>query len=342
MSRIGAMSRRSQSMLVAITLIVALGAYSAWKLVYAWADRSGPLLEPVVIQVEPGTGFGQLARELERLRVVSSAALFSALARFENAAESVRAGEYRFGTYVDPNTVLRQLVDGDVVVYRLRIVEGWSVSDLLAAVGKAPAVETTLAAAQVSELLARLGLGSGHAEGQFFPDTYHYVQGATDAEILRRAYRKMQSVIESEWNERARDLPYSNQSEALVMASLIEKETGVASDRARVAGVFVRRLKQQMKLQADPSVIYGLGTDFDGNLTRAHLDRDTPYNTYTRKGLPPTPIALPGRAAIHAALHPAQEEVMYFVARGDGSTEFSTTLAEHREAVRRFQLGEVP
>ncbi len=336
------MSRRSQLSLVAITLIVALGAFSAWKFVYAWADRSGPLPEPVVVGVEPGTGFGQLAGELERLRVVSSAALFSALARFEGATESVRAGEYRFGRQIEPKTVLRQLVNGDVVVYRLRILEGWSVSDLLAAVGKAPAVVTTLAGADIRELLAQLDLGSGHAEGQFFPDTYHYVQGATDAEILRRAYRKMQFVIESEWNERARNLPYRERSEALVMASLIEKETGVASDRARVAGVFVRRLEQRMKLQADPSVIYGLGSDFDGNLTRAHLALDTPYNTYTRKGLPPTPIALPGRAAIHAALHPAQEEVMYFVARGDGSTEFSVTLTEHREAVRRFQLGEVP
>ena len=334
------MSRRSQYWLVAaITLMIALGAVCAWKFVNAWADHSGPLTEPVVVEIEPGTGFGLLSRDLEHLGVVQSAALFSVLARLENAAESVRAGEYRFAPAAAPNAVLRQLVDGDVIVYKLQILEGWSVSDLLDAAGKAPALEPTLAGTDVDELLARLGLGAGHPEGQFFPDTYHYVKGATDTDILRTAYRKMRSVMESEWNERARNLPYRDQQEVLVMASLVEKETGLAEDRARVAGVFVRRLKRGMPLQTDPSVIYGLGRDFDGNLTRAHLSRDDPHNTYTRRGLPPTPIALPGRAAIHAALHPARESSMYFVARGDGSSEFSTTLAEHLEAVRRFQLG---
>lgn len=336
------MSRRSQYKLIAtVTLMIALGALCAWWLVYAWADRSGPLLEPVVVEIEPGTGFGRMAGDLERLGVVESAALFSVLARFEDAAESVRAGEYRFAPAVAPNSVLRQLVNGDVTVYKMQILEGWSVADLLEAAGKTLTLEPTLAGTDAGELLPRLGLGSGYAEGQFFPDTYHYVKGATDAEVLRTAYRKMQSVVETEWNGRAQDLPYRNQSDALVMASLIEKETGLPEDRAKVAGVFVRRLKQGMLLQTDPSVIYGLGREFDGNLTRAHLDADGPYNTYTRRGLPPTPIALPGRAAIHAALHPAQEGFMFFVARGDGSSEFSVTLAEHLEAVRRFQLGEV-
>ena len=233
-----------------------------------------------------------------------------------------------------------KLTQGDVTVYRLRILEGWSVSDLLAALAKAQSLEPTLVHADSGDLLARLGVGEGHPEGQFFPDTYHYRRGATDAEILRVAYRKMQSVMEAEWNGRAPDLPYDDRSDALILASLVEKETGLAEDRTRVAGVFVRRLQQGMRLQADPSVIYGLGDEFDGNLTRADLNHDSPYNTYEHYGLPPTPIALPGRAAIHAALHPASEDVMFFVARGDGSSEFSTTLEEHLQAVRRYQLGE--
>ena len=334
------MVRRSLYTLVAAAMLaVALGLFAAWKLIYAWADRPGPLLEPVVVEIEPGTGFGRLARDLETRGVVGSATLFSALARLEKVTESVRAGEYRFASAADPNTVLRQLVDGDVVVYRLRILEGWTVSDLLDAAGRAPGLEQTLGRTDVGELLARLDLGAGHAEGQFFPDTYHYAGGATDADILRMAYDKMRSVIQTEWSARAANLPYRDPSDALVMASLVEKETGLAADRARVAGVFVRRLERRMRLQADPSVIYGLGREFDGNLTRSHLAADGPYNTYTRFGLPPTPIALPGRAAIHAALHPAEETFMYFVARGDGSSEFSATLGEHLEAVRRFQLG---
>ena len=335
------MSRRSQYTLVAVVaLTIALGVLGAWRWVYAWADRAGPLTGTVVVEVEPGTHFGRLAQDLEHLGVVENAALFEVLARLENAAESVHAGEYRFAPAAAPNAVLRQLIEGDVTVYRLRILEGWSVSDLMDAVARAPALEPTLARTDAGELLARLGVSDGHAEGQFFPDTYHYDRGATDAEILRVAYRKMQSVMEAEWNGRAPDLPYADRSEALIVASLVEKETGLAEDRARVAGVFVRRLKRGIRLQADPSVIYGLGQEFDGNLTRAHLKGDGPYNTYTRDGLPPTPIALPGRAAIHAALHPASEEAMFFVARGDGSSEFSTTLAEHRQAVRRYQLGE--
>ena len=335
------MSRRSQYTLVAvIALTIALGVVGAWGWVHAWADRPGPLREPVVVEIEPGTGFGRFAQDLEHFGVVESAALFSVLARLESAAESVHAGEYRFAPATTPNAVLRQLIEGDVTVYRLRILEGWTVSDLMAALAQAQTLEPTLARTDADDLLARLGVGQGHPEGQFFPDTYHYRRGATDAEILRVAYRKMQSVMETEWNGRAPDLPYGDRSDALILASLVEKETGLAEDRARVAGVFARRLQRGMRLQADPSVIYGLGEEFDGNLTRADLNSDSPYNTYRQDGLPPTPIALPGRAAIHAALHPASEEVMFFVARGDGSSEFSITLADHLKAVRRYQLGE--
>ena len=334
------MSRRFAYTLVAgIGLTVVLGLLGAWRLVYAWADRPGPLANPVVVEIVPGTVFGELARDLELAGVVESATLFSVIARLEQASESVRAGEYRFLPASAPNTVLHKLLAGDVVVYRLQILEGWTVLDLLDAAGEAPALMATLDGTDIGELLVRLDLGEGWPEGQFFPDTYHYVKGATDAELLLRAYHKMRSVMQEEWDDRAPGLPYTDRADALAMASLVEKETGLPEDRARVAGVFVRRLERGMRLQTDPSVIYGLGRDFDGDLTRADLDRDGPYNTYTRSGLPPTPIALPGRAAIHAALHPAREKFMYFVARGDGSSEFSETLAEHLDAVQRFQLG---
>ena len=313
-----------------------LGA-GVWA-VLSWAERPGPGGGAAVLVVEAGSGVGTVARQLERRGVVDHASLFVAFARLRNAAGAVRAGEYRFAPQTTPAAALRQLVSGAVVFRRLQIVEGWRVSDMLAAVRAAPALAATLDGADAETLLARLGLGDRHAEGLFFPDTYHYVRADADADVLRRAFAKMQQVLATEWSGRDVDLPYANQGEALTMASIIEKETSLAEDRPRIAGVFVRRLARGMRLQTDPSVIYGLGAAFDGDLTRAHLHADGPYNTYRRGGLPPTPIALPGRAAIRAALHPTRETALYFVARGDGATVFSDTLREHNRAVRRFQL----
>ena len=317
-------------------LALASSGAAVWAL-FAWAERPGPGAESVVV-VQAGSGVGAVAQLLERSRVIDHAALFVAFARLRNAAAALRAGEYRFAPATTPRAALRQLVAGAVVFRRLQIVEGWTVRDMLAAVRVAPALTATLDGATTETLLARLGLGRGHAEGRFFPDTYHYVRADADADVLRRAYAKMQAVLAAEWAERAADLPYRNQGEALTMASLIEKETSLAQDRPRIGGVFMRRLRRGMRLQTDPAVIYGLGAAFDGDLKRAHLQADGPYNTYRRGGLPPTPIALPGRAAIRAALRPAAGTALYFVARGDGSTEFSSTLREHNRAVRRFQL----
>ena len=315
---------------------VSLGA-GMWA-VLACAERPGPASAAAVVVVEAGSGVGTVARQLERRGVVDHASLFVALARLRNAAGAVRAGEYRFAAKTSPDAALEQLVSGAVVFRRLQIVEGWRVRDMLAAVRAAPALAATLEGANAQTLLVRLGLGDGHAEGRFFPDTYHYVRADADADVLRRAFAKMEQVLAAEWGGRSAGLPYRDASEALTMASIIEKETSLPEDRPRVGGVFVRRLARGMRLQTDPSVIYGLGAAFDGNLTRAHLEADGPYNTYRRGGLPPTPIALPGRAAIRAALHPTREAALYFVARGDGATVFSDTLREHNRAVRRFQL----
>lgn len=196
----------------------------------------------------------------------------------------------------------------------------------------------TLSGVDVETLLGALGLPGGHAEGLFFPDTYRFVRGDSDADILRRAYAKMQSELEAAWASRDLSVPYKTPYEALIAASLIEKETGRDEDREHISQVFATRLLEGMKLQTDPTVIYGLGDEFDGNLTRRHLRTDTPYNTYERRGLPPTPIALPGRKSIVAALHPGPGNFLYFVSRGDGTSQFSTSLAEHRAAVRKYQL----
>ena len=321
---------------LAATTLAGLGA-AAWALV-AWAGRPGPSPAPAVVTVAPGSGVGAVAEDLAGRGVIRHAPLFAWLARLRGEAASVRAGEYLIPAGATPNAVLERLVAGDVVVRRLKILEGWTVRDMLVAANDAPGLATNLGEADADDLLAHLNLGDGHAEGRFFPDTYHYVAGDAAADVLRRAHAKMDAVLAAEWAERDEGLPYANAYAALTMASIIEKETSRAEDRRRVGGVFVRRLARGMRLQADPSVIYGIGTAFNGNLTRAHLNTDGPYNTYRRAGLPPTPIALPGRAAIRAALRPAAGTALYFVARGDGATVFSDTLREHNRAVRRYQL----
>ncbi|MYE13155.1 MAG: endolytic transglycosylase MltG, partial [Gammaproteobacteria bacterium] len=317
---------------------VAVAGAGAWVGAFlAWAERPGPLAESAVLVVEPGRTLEGIARDLEAHAVIDDALRFRWFARLRDAAGAIRAGEYRFEAAASPARVLERLVTGEVVVHRLLILEGSTVRDLLDLAAHAPGLARLLDGATPEDLFARLGLGGGHAEGWFFPDTYHYVRGDTDADVLLRAHRRMRAVLAEAWAGRAPELPYRDEREALIVASIIEKETGMPEHRARIGGVLVRRLTRGMPLQTDPTVIYGLGAAFDGDLTRAHLERDGPYNTYTRRGLPSTPIALPSRAAIEAALHPAPGTALYFVAQGDGATWFSDTLREHNEAVRRFQ-----
>jgi UPF0755 protein len=321
----------------AVTLVLATVAFAvtAW-----WANRwfETPIGSATTIEVRHGESFNALTDRLAAQDVIGRPGLWRIAARITDQARRVQAGEYRLRAQDTPAEFMARLVSGDVVTYEVRLLEGWTVRQLLEGLAAQEPLRHTLTGAAATDVLARLNLGEGNGEGRFFPDTYRYVRGDSDADVLIRAHRKMADVLEAEWAVRAIGLPYESRYEALIVASLVEKETGQDSERADVAQVFVRRLERRMRLQTDPSVIYGLGSAFDGNLTRAHLRARTPYNTYVHKGLPPTPIAAAGRSSIVAALQPGEGDYLYFVARGDGSSQFSSTLEDHLDAVRRYQL----
>lgn len=323
--------------IVVIAVSLALG-WLAWdyKVFIDTPLNVGP--EGVVLEVPPGTTFRRLALDLQEREILRKPEYFIFLGRWDDAAERVRAGEYQIDQGMTPRTLLLRLVSGAVIQHQLTVVEGWTFQQLMDALSKHEAIRQTLNDASDEEIMARLGEPDLHPEGQFAPDTYHFPRGTSDLDFLRRAHATLQDWLATEWPRRAEKLPYGSPYEALIMASIIEKETGLKSERENIAGVFVRRLERTMRLQTDPTVIYGMGEAYDGNIRHADLRRDTPYNTYTRHGLPPTPIALPGLASIRAALHPAEGKALYFVAKGDGSHQFSATLEEHLEAVRRYQL----
>lgn len=264
-------------------------------------------------------------------------------ARLTDVNRRIKAGEFDIAPGVNALDALELFIEGRSVLSELRIPEGWKFSQAFALIASHEDLTHTLPDDIAPDaLMERIGHQGQHPEGRFFPDTYRFTKGMTDVELLRHAARLMNQTLDAEWAQRAPGLPYANASEALTMASIVEKETGAAFERARIAGVFTRRLKVGMLLQTDPTVIYGIGDAFDGNLRRVDLQRDTPYNSYTRKGLPPTPICLPGRAAIRAALNPEDDGSVFFVAKGDGTHQFSRTLEEHNAAVRRYQLGGGP
>lgn len=290
------------------------------------------------INIRPGTPFKLVTRSLADNGIIKKPHLLEWSARLQGKAAKIQAGEYQIVHGMLPGEFLDMLVAGKVVQYSFTLVEGWNVRQLLAALKQNPDISQTLMSTDAGQLMHELGLDKTHAEGWFFPDTYHYVRDTTDKALLRRAYATMQKQLDEQWQQRAPGLPYSSPYEALIMASIIEKETGVIEERQQIAGVFVRRLQKGMRLQTDPTVIYGIGESYDGNIRRKDLTTDTPYNTYTRGGLPPTPIAMPGLAAIHAALHPAQGDSLYFVASGGGAHVFSATLEQHNEAVIKYQL----
>jgi UPF0755 protein len=289
------------------------------------------------LEVLKGSNFTQVTERLERDGIIPSAFLARAWLRFQGGDRRVYPGVWLLRAPHSTVSALRLIKSGNAqVATRLRVVEGISyrnLRDLLAA------REDVTSSAIVGDaaVLKAIGASEAHPEGLFAPDTYEFGAGASDISILQHLYERQKRILQEEWEGRASGLPYTNPYEALIMASIVEKETGVASERAQVAGVFVRRLQKGMRLETDPSVIYGIGPKFDGNLRRADLKRVTPYNTYRVSGLPPTPIALPGRAAIHAALHPAPGDAVFFVARGDGSHEFNATYADHSRAVARYQ-----
>jgi UPF0755 protein len=314
-------------------------AGSGWLGLQAWLRTPLPVDEPLVVELPEGGNLTQFLALLHARGVVLHPQMLRHYARVHGDANRVRPGEYRIERGLTPLGLLGKLVRGEVVQYSVTIVEGFTVRQMLARLREEPRLRAGLDGELAAGWGAALGIDDARTspEGLFFPDTYNYHLGMSDVDLLQAAYRRMQQILAQEWDGRAEGLPYREPYEALIMASLIERETGLGDERAEIAGVFVRRLQRGMLLQTDPAVIYGLGEGFDGNLTRAHLRDPGPYNTYLNPGLPPTPIALPGRASIHAALRPAPGEALYFVARGDGSHVFSSTLEEHNRAVAEYQ-----
>ncbi|VAX09790.1 FIG004453: protein YceG like [hydrothermal vent metagenome] len=288
--------------------------------------------------LEPGSSVAKLAGDLESAGILENALYLRLLARWDGLANRLQAGEYHIDTGATPRTLLNQIVKGKVVSHVLMLVDGWTFRQVMAAVNNHQALKHTLESLSDKEIMRRLGHEGEHPEGRFFPDTYHFPYGTTDVAFLLRAYNAMERFIEIEWKMRDSGLPIKTPYEALILASIIERETALPMERPEIAGVFTRRLHKRMRLQTDPTVIYGMGDAFDGNIRRSDLRTHTPYNTYMNQGLTPTPIALPSPDAILAALHPAPGTSLYFVARGDGSHQFSDTLEEHNKAVRKYQL----
>lgn len=315
--------------------IALLGAAAA----IAWRDLNSPLTLPeptVLFEVQGGMPLASVTRRLAERELLRTPRLLAWYARLRGDATRIHAGEYELVAGLTPVQLLDMFVAGDVYLHRFAVVEGWRYSELVAALRAHPAIESEML--DESEVMPALGKPDIHPEGQFLPDTYSFPKGTAAIALLGWAHEALLSRLDAAWSLRSPDVELANGYEALVLASIIEKETALESERALISGVFHRRLKRGMRLQTDPTVIYGLGADFDGNLTRLDLDRDTPYNTYRRDGLPPTPIALPGGPAIDAAVAPAAGETLYFVATGapDGSHYFSATLEEHERAVSRY------
>ncbi len=316
-------------------LFVALAAAAVW-----WANAPIALRETTVdFRIAPKSSLRSAAAQMQEAGVDINADLLALLARWQGGATGIKAGSYSVKQGITPNQLLTKLVRGEVTQGEVLLVEGWTFRQWRARLDQHPDLKHETLGLSEAEIANRLGIDGGKLEGWLLPDTYLFDKQSSDIELLARAHRAMKNKLDLAWNERAPGLPYKTPYEALIMASIVEKETGRSDDRAQVAGVFVNRLRKGMLLQTDPTVIYGLGETFDGNLRKRDLQTDTPYNTYARSGLPPTPIAMPGLASIQAALHPSANDMLYFVARGDGSSHFSRTLDEHNKAVSKYQKG---
>lgn len=327
-------------LLSCVAAALSIAAWIGWREFHQF--ESQPLRgRDQVVEFNRGMRLKDLAEHLNA-QGISAAPYWQwrLLAERMGLAQKLKAGEYQISADTLPGTLLQSMADGRVVQYRVTILEGSRFKDLRLSLASQPKLTQTLGGLSDADVLVRIGATETHPEGLFLPDTYFYPRGFSDVELLQRAYWAQKKLLEQLWQARAADLPLADPYQALILASVVEKETGRAVERPEIAGVFLNRLRLGWRLQTDPTVIYGIGDSFDGNLRRVDLETDTPYNTYTRFGLPPTPIALPGRAAIEAALKPAPTQAMYFVARGDGTHVFSRTLDEHNRAVRRFQLGQ--
>ena len=323
-----------------LNLFLTLILLAAWAAGVFYLQYQKALNAPLVaegdgiITVKRGDTLASLNHELVQRGVIHSDWVLPVYARLNPQAANIKAGDYRIDASASLPSLMNDITNGKVVVYNITVVEGKTFKDLRASLVQTAGIEHTLNDKTDAQIATLLGI-DGSPEGWFMPETYQFHRGSSDLELLKRMYGEMQRTLEQEWPNRADGLPLANPYQALILASIIEKETGVASERPQIAGVFVRRLQKDMLLQTDPSVIYG-AADYHGDLTRKHLQTDTPYNTYINKGLPPTPIALPGKASIQAALHPADGDSLYFVADGKGGHTFSATYEEHQQAVARY------
>lgn len=312
---------------------------------WVWRDYDSYLNTPIqmepqesVFPVRPGSHLKSVIKELSALGILRSPGYFEWYARVTGLASKIKAGEYRLTSGMTPIDLMALLVSGKSISYSLTLIEGWNFRQVRAAIDRHPEIKKTLSGMSDAEVMDHLGFAGLHPEGRFYPDTYLFPKNSTDASLLKRAFSRMESILAEAWKARAGGLPLSSSYEALILASIIERETGAAKERGQIAGVFVRRLRKGMRLQTDPTVIYGMGEDFDGNIRRKDLKKDTAYNTYVHKGLPPTPISMPGGDSIRAAVHPSDDNSLYFVAKGNGEHYFSSTLEQHNSAVRKYQL----
>jgi UPF0755 protein len=329
---------RAWTVVAVLVLACAAGAYAFGR----WYVFERPLpmgADRIEFRVKPGASVRGIAQSAQAAGLEVNEFALAALARVTESAQSLRAGRYAIERGTTLAGLLSKLRAGDVILERLTIVEGTTFRELRSQLAAIADLRQDSAKLSATQLLQAIGAGEAHPEGLFAPETYLYDPGSSDLDVWRQAYRAQMAALQQAWNARDPKLPYKSPYEALIMASIVEKETGQASERPLIAGVFVNRLRRGMLLQTDPTVIYGLGERFDGNLRKRDLVTDGPYNSYTRAGLPPTPIALPGRASIEAALRPATTDALYFVARGDGSSHFSSSLDEHNRAVDKYQRG---
>lgn len=321
--------------------IIIIGVAAAWWLatdIQRQLQLPLALHTPTVLKIKPGTSLTALTNEIVSRGWLPHPYYLIFEGRRRGLATSIKAGEYELKPGITPMALLDRVVAGKVIQYSLTIPEGWTFKQIIDFVENSDELERTLGSLKPEYIMQEIGATGQLPEGRFFPETYHFPAGTTDVQFLRRAYETMQSTLMEEWRHRVITLPYRTPYEALIMASIIEKETALPEERGKIAGVFVRRLQRGIKLQTDPTVIYAMGATFDGNIRQQDLSIDSPYNTYLIKGLPPTPIAAPGRASIRAALHPEEGSALYFVATGDGRHHFSNTLPEHKRAVAKYQL----
>jgi UPF0755 protein len=335
-SRLGVLALLLLTLIVIATGVLGVVAYQRFL---GFADAAIAGIEPGdSVMVAPGDSLPKVLRKLGELGIETRDLEWRALAKQMGAAGKIQIGEYALEPGMTPRDLLSRMRDGKVMNYRFTIVEGWNIRELRAALAKATPLKQTAADLDNAALMRALGLGAQHPEGRFLPETYLYTRNDSDLDVLKRAATAMEQALTEAWDGRDKDLPLKTPYEMLILASIVEKETGIASERPQIAGLFLRRLKVPMRLETDPTVIYGMGSAYTGNIRRTDLRTDTPYNTYTRDGLPPTPIAMPGRDALQATAHPAPGDALFFVAVGDGSGRhvFSKTYAEHQVAVVEY------